>query len=64
MRIKKPSAIRGHLLCEGSTFFHKGLGESRKFCGVLIGEPDDAPVFQNSFDHTVHRSAQRLDPIA
>ena len=64
MRIKKPSVTRDHLLCDGSTFFHKGLGECGELCGVLIGEPDYVPVFQNPLHNTVQRSTQRLDPIA
>ena len=45
-------------------FFHEALGERGELCRVLIGEPDDAPVFQNPLDHTVQGSAQGLDPIA
>ena len=45
-------------------FFHEALRERGEFRGVVIGEPDDAPVFQDSLDHTAQRSAQCLDPIA
>ena len=31
---------------------------------MLVGEPDDAPIFQNPLHNAVQRSAQRLDSFA